>query len=95
MMKQPTNTRSWNNFSLTKEKCAQGSDHRGAVKAQEKLRDQLAPRYQWLFTHMGRLEGGVKFLVDLRTDVLVRIQFLFLHLPKYLEFIFRQYFWVI
>jgi len=57
----------------------QGSDHRAAVKAQEKLRDQLAPRYQWLFTHMGRLEGGVKFLVDLRTDVLVR--FLILYNP--------------
>ncbi|CAB3383192.1 Hypothetical predicted protein [Cloeon dipterum] len=46
------------------------NDHRGAVKAQEKLRDQLAPRYHWLFTHMGRLESGVKFLVDLRTQVL-------------------------
>ncbi|XP_044576283.1 malonyl-CoA decarboxylase, mitochondrial-like [Cotesia glomerata] len=34
------------------------------------LKKALTPRYHWLFVLMGRLEGGVKFLVDLRTDVL-------------------------
>lgn len=35
------------------------------------LKDVLTPAYHWLFVIMGRLEGGVKFLVDLRNDVLV------------------------
>lgn len=35
------------------------------------LKDILTPEYHWLFVIMGRLEHGVKFLVDLRTDVLV------------------------
>ncbi|XP_034948806.1 malonyl-CoA decarboxylase, mitochondrial-like [Chelonus insularis] len=34
------------------------------------LKKALTPHYQWLFILMGRLEYGVKFLVDLRTDVL-------------------------
>jgi hypothetical protein len=67
----PPRTQTNKGISITS-RFVQGGDHRAAVKAQEKLRDQLAPRYQWLFTHMGRLEGGVKFLVDLRTNVLVR-----------------------
>ena len=37
------------------------------------MRDALTPRYQWLFILMGRLEHGVKFLVDLRADVLVGV----------------------
>ncbi|XP_025155903.1 malonyl-CoA decarboxylase, mitochondrial-like isoform X2 [Harpegnathos saltator] len=34
------------------------------------LKDILTPAYYWLFGIIGRLEHGVKFLVDLRTDVL-------------------------
>jgi len=41
------------------------------MKAGERLRNLLTPQYSWLFIHVGRLERGVKFLVDLRTDVLV------------------------
>jgi hypothetical protein len=41
------------------------------MKAEEWLRNLLTPQYSWLFIHMGRLEKGVKFLVDLRTDILV------------------------
>jgi hypothetical protein len=42
------------------------------MKAEERLKYLLTPQYSWLFIHVGRLERGVKFLVDLRTDVLVR-----------------------
>ncbi|XP_076381986.1 malonyl-CoA decarboxylase, mitochondrial [Megalopta genalis] len=34
------------------------------------LKNMLIPNYQWLFIIIGRLENGVKFLVDLRTDIL-------------------------
>ncbi|XP_046985540.1 malonyl-CoA decarboxylase, mitochondrial-like isoform X1 [Schistocerca americana] len=40
------------------------------LKAEERLRNFLTPPYSWLFTHVSRLETGVKFLVDLRTDIL-------------------------
>jgi len=35
------------------------------------LKDVLTPAYHWLFIIIARLQHGVKFLVDLRTDVLV------------------------
>ncbi|KAK9506712.1 hypothetical protein O3M35_008597 [Rhynocoris fuscipes] len=41
-----------------------------SLKAEEQLKLVLTPHYSWLFKVIGRLENGVKFLVDLRTDVL-------------------------
>ncbi|RZF37910.1 hypothetical protein LSTR_LSTR005410 [Laodelphax striatellus] len=43
---------------------------RHMIKVEDKLKTLLTPHYSWLFKHMGRLEKGVKFLVDMRTDVL-------------------------
>lgn len=40
-------------------------------KCEENLRNALSPQYSWLFNRIGRLENGVKFLVDFRTDILV------------------------
>ncbi|KAK3577387.1 hypothetical protein CHS0354_032235 [Potamilus streckersoni] len=40
------------------------------LKVEERLRHTLIPRYQHLFSQIGRIEGGVKFLVDLRADIL-------------------------
>ncbi|GAB1605850.1 malonyl-CoA decarboxylase, mitochondrial-like [Argonauta hians] len=40
------------------------------LRAGEMLRNTLIPRYKHLFVNIGRIEGGVKFLVDLRCDVL-------------------------
>ncbi|KAK7872596.1 hypothetical protein R5R35_001934 [Gryllus longicercus] len=40
------------------------------IKGEERLKNLLTPQYAWLFLHIGRLEKGVKFLVDLRTDLL-------------------------
>ncbi|XP_022694980.1 malonyl-CoA decarboxylase, mitochondrial-like isoform X2 [Varroa jacobsoni] len=37
-----------------------------SVRLEEKLRIALTPRYMELFQQIGKLEGGVKFLVDLR-----------------------------
>lgn len=41
-----------------------------ALKAEEQLKSVLNPQYSWLFKYIGRLENGVKFLVDMRTDLL-------------------------
>lgn len=41
------------------------------LRNEDQLRNFLTPEYSWLFIHIGKLEKGVKFLVDLRTDVLV------------------------
>lgn len=43
------------------------------ITMKEKLQNSFMPKYLWLFIHIGRLEHGVKFLVDMRTDVLVSI----------------------
>ncbi|XP_063980347.1 malonyl-CoA decarboxylase, mitochondrial-like [Diachasmimorpha longicaudata] len=47
-----------------------GNDERQVLSKERILKSALTPQYQWLFILMGRLEEGVKFLVDLRTDVL-------------------------
>lgn len=38
---------------------------------EERLRGALNAKYQLLFNQIGRIEGGVKFLVDMRADILV------------------------
>lgn len=43
------------------------------LKAMERLRASMTPSYQSLLQQIGRIEGGVKFLVDLRSDILVNI----------------------
>lgn len=40
-------------------------------KSEDRLRHMLIPLYMQLFNLIGQLEGGVKFLVDLRADLLV------------------------
>lgn len=40
------------------------------LQAEDRLRYNLTPRYKQLFNHISKAEGGVKFLVDLRADVL-------------------------
>ena len=42
------------------------------LKTEHQLKTALSPQYLWLFKYIGRLEDGVKFLVDFRTDVLVK-----------------------
>uniref|UniRef100_T1JCC3 Malonyl-CoA decarboxylase C-terminal domain-containing protein n=1 Tax=Strigamia maritima TaxID=126957 RepID=T1JCC3_STRMM len=44
------------------------------VTCEEKLRKALTPQYHWLFSQIGRLEGGVKFLVDMRSQILAEIE---------------------
>ena len=41
------------------------------LRAEERLRHALVPQYQQLFRNISRQEGGVKFLVDMRADILV------------------------
>lgn len=40
------------------------------LQAEDRLRYSLSPRYRHFLKHISRVEGGVKFLVDLRADVL-------------------------
>lgn len=40
------------------------------LQAEDRLRYSLTPRYKQLFNNISKAEGGVKFLVDLRADVL-------------------------
>ena len=40
------------------------------LQVEDRLRYSLTPRYRQLFGHISRVEGGVKFLVDLRGDLL-------------------------
>uniref|UniRef100_A0A3Q1BEF1 Malonyl-CoA decarboxylase n=1 Tax=Amphiprion ocellaris TaxID=80972 RepID=A0A3Q1BEF1_AMPOC len=40
------------------------------LQAEDRLRYNLTPRYKQLLSHISRVEGGVKFLVDLRADLI-------------------------
>ncbi|XP_060932289.1 malonyl-CoA decarboxylase, mitochondrial [Limanda limanda] len=40
------------------------------LQVEDRLRYSLTPRYKHLLNHISRVEGGVKFLVDLRADLL-------------------------
>ncbi len=41
--------------------------------SESSLRQSLSPFYSELFSHIARVEGGIKFLVELRGDLLVNI----------------------
>ena len=43
-------------------------------RSEDRLRHMLSPLYMQLFNLIGQLEGGVKFLVDLRADLLVSLK---------------------
>nr|XP_022293688.1 malonyl-CoA decarboxylase, mitochondrial-like isoform X1 [Crassostrea virginica] len=43
------------------------------LMTEERLRHALIPQYQQLFSKIGRIEGGVKFLVDMRADILTNL----------------------
>lgn len=48
----------------------QGRDLATILQAEDRLRYSLTPRYRHLLTHISRVQGGVKFLVDLRADLI-------------------------
>ncbi|MEE6499947.1 hypothetical protein FKM82_003650 [Ascaphus truei] len=39
------------------------------LQVEDRLRYYLTPQYKGLFSHISKLEGGMKFLVDLRADI--------------------------
>ncbi|KAJ8281208.1 hypothetical protein GJAV_G00064840 [Gymnothorax javanicus] len=45
-------------------------DSHTILQVEDRLRYSLTPRYRQLFGHISRVEGGVKFLVDLRADLI-------------------------
>ncbi|KAG5325428.1 DCMC protein, partial [Pseudoatta argentina] len=50
--------------------CTEPENERQMIVHERALKNILTPSYHWLFVIIGRLQHGVKFLVDLRTDVL-------------------------
>ncbi|XP_025995582.1 malonyl-CoA decarboxylase, mitochondrial isoform X2 [Solenopsis invicta] len=50
--------------------CTESENERQIIIYEKTLKDVLTPAYHWLFIIIGRLQHGVKFLVDLRTDIL-------------------------
>ncbi|XP_011643545.2 LOW QUALITY PROTEIN: malonyl-CoA decarboxylase, mitochondrial-like [Pogonomyrmex barbatus] len=50
--------------------CTEPENERQMIVHEKTLKNVLTPAYHWLFVIIGRLQHGVKFLVDLRTDVL-------------------------
>ncbi|XP_017321125.1 malonyl-CoA decarboxylase, mitochondrial [Ictalurus punctatus] len=48
----------------------QSRDLATILQAEDRLRYSLTPRYKHLLSHVSKVEGGVKFLVDLRAEVL-------------------------
>ncbi|TRY85232.1 hypothetical protein DNTS_009271 [Danionella cerebrum] len=49
---------------------AQVRDVATVLQVEDRLRYSLTPRYRHLLSHISRVPGGVKFLVDLRADLL-------------------------
>ncbi|MGH0115172.1 UNVERIFIED_CONTAM: hypothetical protein FKN15_070692 [Acipenser sinensis] len=49
---------------------SQKRDISTVLQAEDRLRYCLTPRYKVLLNHISRVEGGVKFLVDLKADVI-------------------------
>ncbi|XP_068811688.1 malonyl-CoA decarboxylase, mitochondrial isoform X3 [Struthio camelus] len=47
----------------------QGRELGALLQAEDRLRYYLNPQYRGLFQHLGRLEGGLRFLVELRGDL--------------------------
>ncbi|OCT82407.1 malonyl-CoA decarboxylase, mitochondrial [Xenopus laevis] len=43
------------------------------LQVEDRLRYYLTPQYKLLFSHISKLEGGMKFLVDLRADILAKL----------------------
>ena len=43
------------------------------LRSEDRLRSALQPQYVNLFSQISRLPNGVKFLVDIRADLLVRL----------------------
>ncbi|KAM6430258.1 malonyl-CoA decarboxylase, mitochondrial isoform 2-T2 [Liasis olivaceus] len=49
---------------------AAGDEPGALLQAEDRLRHALTPRYRGLFQHLVRQEGGLRFLVELRADLL-------------------------
>uniref|UniRef100_H3AWN8 Malonyl-CoA decarboxylase, mitochondrial n=2 Tax=Latimeria chalumnae TaxID=7897 RepID=H3AWN8_LATCH len=49
---------------------SQQRDRGTVLLVEDRLRYYLTPRYKVLLNHVSRLEGGVKFLVDMRADII-------------------------
>lgn len=48
------------------------------MKAEDNLRTTLAVDQNWMLSTLARQEGGIKFLIDIRADILVSLIILYL-----------------
>ncbi|KAJ3410762.1 hypothetical protein HDV05_003264 [Chytridiales sp. JEL 0842] len=53
---------------------AMSKGDRPTLRAEQNLREALQPRYAQFFSHINQLPGGLKFLVNLRADLLKVLQ---------------------
>jgi len=60
-------------------------------RSEDRLRHVLSPLYVQLFNLIGQLEGGVKFLVDLRADLIV--SFIYYNTTVKLDWVFYLAVW--
>lgn len=56
------------------------------MKAEDNLRTTLAVDQNWMLSTLARQEGGIKFLIDIRADILVSlITFCFIRFKSYVH----------
>lgn len=60
----------WASDLAAKLQDTQGRDVATILQVEDRLRYSLTPRYRQLLTHISKVQGGVKFLVDLRADLI-------------------------
>lgn len=51
--------------------CSKDKGDAAVIKAEDNLRSALAVDQAWMLSALARQEGGIKFLIDIRADILV------------------------
>ncbi|XP_057377672.1 malonyl-CoA decarboxylase, mitochondrial-like [Daphnia carinata] len=60
--------------SVKKYLTAQEKGDEALIKAEDNLRSTLAVDQNWLLSNLARQEGGIKFLIDIRADILEQVE---------------------
>ena len=73
-----------NKFSLIQVEGNNADNGAQLLRWEDRLRQSLQPPHHWVFSQISRLSGGVKFLVDMRQDLLVSLWSLYdKHIPNW------------
>ncbi|KAI9555443.1 hypothetical protein GHT06_017958 [Daphnia sinensis] len=60
--------------SVKKYLTAQEKGDEALIKAEDNLRNTLAVEQNWILSILARQEGGIKFLIDIRADILEQVE---------------------